>query len=322
MATLSVNEILQDTLDAFKVQFPMLTSPTGFATDFSSKTAKKGDTVYAHIRTLPGVESYDSSAGYEANADEGSGLLTDVPVALDQHKHVPVKLDHIDILSSKKDLYAGAISDMAFVLGKSVVDFTLAKVVAANFSYGANQTIANTSKETVDAATLGLNVKGVSSRNRFGITTSQFYNALEADSRIASGDYHGQQRTSNAYGQLTNVSGFGKIYEYPDLQTAAGENINAFFGHPSAVAVVSRVPSDPSQLAASIGIPSIAAFNTLTDPDSGLTLLGIQWMKAGLFDIYLTVSLLYGAAAGKQGGSAGTITDKAGYRVLESGGSF
>lgn len=322
MATLSATEILQDTLDAFKIRFPMLTGGAGFTTDFSGSQARKDDIVMAHIRTLPGAESYDSSTGYKANADEASALLTDIPVTLNQHKHVPVKVDHLDVLASRKDIYRGAIADMAFVLGKAVVDFALSKVVAANFSYGANKTIANTSKADVDDATKKLNTNGASPTGRFGIVTSDFYNALEQDVRISSGDYHGQIRTGNAYGQLNNVAGFESIYEYPDLQTAAGESINAFFAARQAVCVVSRVPRDPSDAAAAMGIPTIASFDTVTDPNSGLTLFGIKWMEAGTFDAYLTVALLYGATAGKNAGSAGTIVDKAGYRIVESGGTF
>jgi hypothetical protein len=322
MATLSATEILQDTLEAFKVRFPMLTGGAGFATDFSGSAARYNDIVIAHVRSLPSSQSYDSTSGYQANGANAADLLTDIPVTLNNHKHVPVKVDHIDVLSSRKNLYEGAIGDIAFVLGKAVVDDALAEVKAANMSYGANVTIANTSKTTLNDATTKLNTNGNAPVGRFGIVTSQFYAALEEDARISSGDYHGQRRSSNAYGQLNGVAGFESIYEYPDLQTAAGESINGFFSGRGSVVIASRVPSDPSELAASIGIPKIANFNTVTDPDSGLTLLGIQWMHAGTFDIWLTMSLIWGVTAGKNGGSAGTIMDKAGYRVTESGGTF
>lgn len=314
-ATLSATEILADVIEAFKVRFPMLVGPTGFGTDFSSKTAKLNDQIIAHIRTLPSIQAYDATTGYEANAAEASSLFVDIPMTLDQHKHVPVKVDHLDVLSSKKDLYDGAMGDMAFVLGKSVVDYALSKATAANFSYGDVESIANTSKTTMDDATAVLNANGASPEGRFGLVNTPFYNALEGDARIASGDYHAQQRTDNAYGELVNVSGFRRVWEYPDLTTAAGGNLSALFGNRAAIAVASRVPSDPSELAARIGIPKIADFASVADPNSGLTFLGIQWMKSGTFDIYLTVALLYTAAAGSQAAGAGLKCDKAGYRV-------
>jgi hypothetical protein len=210
---------------------------------------------------------------------------------------------------------------MAFVLGKSVVDFALGKILAANFSYGANVTQQNANKDTLDSATKKLNQNGCSPIGRFGIVNSGFYNGLEADSRIASGDYHGQMRTDNAYGSLQNIAGFSRIFEYPDMPTN-NQQLNAFFGTRQAIALASRVPSDVSKIAARIGIPQIAKFSTLTDPNSGLTLMGIEWMKSGLFDLYTTVVLLYGGNAGRQAGNAGTICDKAGYRVTEAAGVY
>lgn len=322
MATLSATEIVQDTLEAFKVRFPMLTGGNGFSTDFSGSPARYNDQIIAHVRTLPSTQSYDATNGYQANGSEASSLLTDIPVTLNNHKHVPVKIDHIDVLSSRKDLYRGAIADMAFVLGKAIVDDALAEVKAANFHYGANVTVTNTDKTTLDAATKKLNELGASPMNRFAIVNSGFYNALEADARISNSEYHGQQRAGNAYGSLVNLSGFANVWEYPDLTTAAAESINAFCSARGSVCIASRIPSDPSELASSIGIPKIANFTPVTDPDSGLTLLGIEWMDAGTFDIWLTVTLIWGVTAGANGGSAGAIMDKAGYRVCESGGTF
>lgn len=310
MATLSVNEILGLTLEAFKVRFPMINMWTN---DFSSGTAKLNDVITAHVAGLPGIESYDSSTGYEANADEASTLITDVPVTLDRLRHVPVKVDYLDQLSSKKDLFKEAISNQAFVLGKSVVDYVLSLVLAANFTY--SKTAPAPTKQDIDSICGTLNTNGNPPIGRNGIVNTLAYNSLESDARIASKDYKGQMRGNSGYGQIQNVSGFDNIWEYPDLPTNS-ENLNGFFGTKNAAVIASRVPQDPTQLATSMGIPAIANFATITDPDSGLTFFGIQWMKAGLFDVYVTVALLYGAKAGTQGGSANAITDKAGVRMV------
>lgn len=314
MATLSATEILQDTLAAFKVQFPMIAGPNGFGTDFSNDRARKDDIVIAHIRTLPSVQNYDATNGYQASGAEASSLLADIPVTMNQHKHVPVKLDHLDQLASRKDLYQGAVNDMAFVLGKKVVDDALAEVKAANFSEITTESIANTTKDTLDAQTKGLNTRGAAATGRFGIVNSDFANKLEEDARISSGDYHGQRRTTNAYAHFQNLAGFADIWEYPSLP-ANGENVVAFFGTRAAIVIVSRLPSDPLDIARAAGIPVPALIETVTDPNSGLSLLGLQWVQLGTFDIWLTVALLYGIKAGKQAGAAGTITDYAGRFV-------
>ena len=80
--------------------------------------------------------------------------------------------------------------------------------------------------------------------------------------------------------------------------------------------IASRLPEDPSQLARSLGVPSISATDVVTDEETGLSLMGITWQDPGTFDLYYTVVIMYGAAAGKQGGSAGALTDYAGHRLI------
>ena len=47
--TLSVPELLQDVLQAFRLETPMLFGPDGFGTDFSSQTAVLNDKITAHF---------------------------------------------------------------------------------------------------------------------------------------------------------------------------------------------------------------------------------------------------------------------------------
>lgn len=312
MATLTTSEILQLTLDAIRVQCPALSL---FSTDFSSQSAKKGETIYAHISTLPAVQSYDATTGFKANAAEASTLLTDVPVTLDQFKHVPVKVDFLDQISSRKDLLTPTINNAAYVLGKSIVDFALGKIVAANFTRKTVETIANTTKATLDAVTLQLNTQGAMPMGRAGLVNSPFFNALESDARIASGDYYGQRRAGNGYGKLTNVSGFENVLEYPDMP-ANSENLTGFFFDKRAVAVASRMPTDVQTVAAKYGIPQVMKFEAVSDPDSGLTLLGVFWQEQGSGDLYFSPAVLYGASAGARGGAADSSTDKSGHRVV------
>src|SRR5205823_13574479 len=125
------------------------------------------------------------------------------------------------------------------------------------------------------------------------------------------GDYHGQMKAGSPYGRLTNIAGYENIVEYPDLPTTG--NMSGFFLDKRAFAVVTRLPSDIQNVADIAGIPSIAGFEVVEDPASGLALLGIKWMKPGTFDVIVTATLLYGAVGGNQGGAANAITDKAGW---------
>ena len=94
------------------------------------------------------------------------------------------------------------------------------------------------------------------------------------------------------------------------------ENLTGFFGTRESILLATRVPKDATEIAKAAGIPQIASFETLTDEDTGLTLLGIKWVEQGTFDVYCTVAVMYGAVAGSQDGEDGALTDYAGHRLV------
>jgi hypothetical protein len=55
----------------------------------------------------------------------------------------------------------------------------------------------------------------------------------------------------------------------------------------------------------------------MSDPETGFTLLAINWQSPGTFDLNLTLAAVWGSAVGKQGGSADAITDKAALRFVD-----
>ena len=311
MPTLTVSEILTSTLDSFKTRVPALGM---MSTDFTATRMKKGQSGYAHIRTLPTAADYDAAqGGYFNGSTEARSLLTDVPIVADGHKHVTINLSHLNAIADKKDALAGAIGDAAYVLAKSVVDSALAKFVAANVSKSTTETIANTDRDTLGKVRKAMNAVKAPSR-RFGIVNSDFAEALTSDARISSADYYGQRLASDPYVALQNIGGFEKIVEYPDLPTTG--NLSGAFFSPESIVIWTGLPDDSSQLAAEYGIPQVVTTEVVTDPNSGLSLLGILGQKQGTLDLTLTVTMLYGSAVGKQGGSAGAITDYAGHRVV------
>src|ERR1700752_2556902 len=118
--TLSATELLVDVLEAFKKKFPMLKF---FSTDFSSAAAVLNQQVIARITQLPSVQTYDTTNGYDNSSLDSKSAIVDVPVTLDQHKHVPVKILYLDRIASKIDLYNEAITNIGYVMGKSVIDY-------------------------------------------------------------------------------------------------------------------------------------------------------------------------------------------------------
>lgn len=324
MATLSATIIAMDVIAAFKKRFPMLFA---FGTDFSAANANLNQQITARIATLPTVQDYDASDGYEANAANANDLMLDVPVTIDRHKHVPVKIDYIDQISTNRNLYQETMGNLAYVLGKEAVDYALGLAKIANFSEYTTETINNTDRDTLGKVRKAGNSRGMLPLGRVGIVNSDFYEALEIDTRIASKDYYGQETGGEAYGHLRNVAGFQHVWEYPDLP-ANSENLSGFFFDRRAFAIASRLPNKGFDLAASFGVPRIANVEVVQDPESGLALLAISWQKQGTFDTYVTLAWMYGVTAGSQGAAAvatsGTLTEGETYRIetFESGDDF
>lgn len=310
-ATISIDELSGDTLDAFKVMFPML---SGFSTNFSSATAQLNDTVTGTIGLVPTVRDYDGTTGYKANAAESKDLAANVPVTIDRHKHVPTKVDYIDEISSKKDLYQMATANRAFALGKEIVDYVASLFVAANFSQTSTYSVANSDLDMLINVAEDMNVIGASPFGRIGLVNSLVMSTLMADSRIASKDFYGQLgRSGGGYGVVRGVAGFEAIYEWPSLPANA-ENLSSFFCTREAVILAARVPSKIANPSAAM--QRIAPTSIVSDADTGLAFGGIEWCDPGTFDDYMTLALLYGAKAGKQAGSSGAVTDYAGHRVV------
>jgi len=312
MSTLSTTQLIQDVLDAFKVRFPMLNR---IGTEFSTETARLGQTVKARITSLPTVRDYDAAAGYEANAANANDLSTDVDVTLNRHKHAPIRIDYLDQISTNRNLYDEAVGNLAFALGKEAFEHAMSLVVAANFSQSSIFTVASSDKDMLDDVKADMNAVGAAPIGRYGIVSSGVYSALEADARISSGHYHGQMTGGNAYGVLRGISGFEEIYEYPSMPSNS-ENLTGFFGDRSGIVMASRLPNDVEKLASSLGIPRIAKVEVFTDSGTGLSLMGITWQKAGVFDVYTTLVWIYGMAAGKQGGANGALADYGGHRLI------
>lgn len=310
--TLTVSEILADVLAAFKKSVPMLRF---FSYDQSgaAKPAKYGQTVIAQIPSLPTAYDYVVATGYEANAQNARDLLTDVPIVINQWKHVPFKLMHDDVNEDRSMNYLKAIDNAGYVLAKAVVDYALGKVVAANFTRSTVASIGNTSKDTLNALRIAMNTNGAGAP-RYGLVSSAFYGALDADTRIASKDYYGQMIGENPVGSLRGVSGFKEILEYPDLPGNA-EYLSGFFFDSRAIAVATRIPEDSTTLANSMGIPVTYKTEVMQDPETGITLVAYSHINQNTHQIHVSITVMYGAVAGAQGGAQDALTDKAGWRI-------
>lgn len=315
MATLtSPKLILADIAAAVAVQAPLLSR---VGSDFTSEPLKKGQTAVAHIASRPTVQDYDyaHAAGYGKDAVESNTLVEDREITIDQHKHVPIQVGYLASLTDRKEVYQALIDESALALGKAVVDDGLSKVVAANFSQSTTETIANTDRDTLGKMRTAMNKLGALTSGRTAIFNSDAFEALDADPRIASGDYYGQRTGGGSLGMLSNVAGFEQILEYPDLP-ANSENLSGVGFDPRAMAIKTGLPRDIEMIREATGAPSTANFYTITDPSTGLTLLGIVWQQPGTFHVMMSVTLLWGWSVGSDGGATGAVADYCGHRIV------
>ena len=320
--TLSVPEILMDVLDAFKLQTPELFGPNGFATDFSSNTARLGDKVTAKIAHVPVVGSYSPAKGvgfYNASQDVTT-LIEDVPVVLNQFPIVTIKIGWLTQLSSKIPLYKEALRNIGWTLGKNVVDAALGQIVG-NFSNRLTGAVQNINLDTIDGAIRSqLNKQKVYDQGRYLIVGTDAASQIGGDDRVRSNLFYGELNGNHGYRLWQNLAGFGWVREYPDLPTAG--NMLAFAGDRRAICVASR-RIDFSNVADQLGVPKVMEFYPMEDTESGVFMTGVTWQEVGTGDVYLAAGLLFGVGAGNQAteggaGTAGSITDNAGLIIASA----
>lgn len=223
MPTLTPTTILARTMQAYRTRFPFVRS---FGVDFSMDAPLRlNKQVIAHIRTLPGVASYDATTGYANGATSARDLLVDVPILVDQHKHVPVYLDHLDAIKDEKETFLQTLDDQGYQLGKAQIDSVLAKCKGSNLSYSKTYTAENSDLDAIVAINSHMTDNQANTVGRIGLVSTAVADALSLDSRIASKDYYGILTGAGGLRVFPGVGGFQAIYEYPNLPTnnAAGK---------------------------------------------------------------------------------------------------
>ena len=310
--TLSVDELLTDVLESYKTQFPVIGQ---FSTDFSSETARKGQSIIARILSAPTVADFNGNYSKQGNgtveAQSAGSLTKDLAITLNQHKHVPVKMDYADLIATRRDLYGEMVAELSHALGKDLMANVWNLCGAGNFSEGVTAGGATVALSDLLNVRQRLNEKGASVNGRFGIVSSAVMSDLLADDKIASNDYYGQLSGSSGLGVLNNIAGFEAIYEYVTTDENDADVVG-FFGDKSAINIAGRVPQDFNEQASRANAPAIASSTIVADPSSGMSMMGITYQEAGTFDIYTSLTHIYGLRAGNNGGSVGDGTDFSG----------
>ncbi len=97
------------------------------------------------------------------------------------------------------------------------------------------------------------------------------------------------------------------------------ENLCAFAFDRRAFALLAGIPDDfDQQFLSALNIPRIMGFESVTDPDSGITMAAVSWQEYGTGKLVWAPTLVWGKALGRQAytNSAGAKCDYAGHRVI------
>jgi hypothetical protein len=304
LGTLSGTLVAQRTLDLYKFEFPVLDSIT---TDFSDLPAQFNQTTTTRIIVVPSVISYDATLGTDGRP-AGWTVTTpaqtvDASVTLNKHRAVDIIFDANTLASTMRRLFEEMAPAAAYALGKDVVDSLYAVITPGNYTTNTAISIGalNFGRPTFAKAKKVLNKLGVPFTNRFALANSDYQEMLEQDPTLVSlAVFQKPEIITNS--ELPQIARFRPI-EAPNLPATAwtgGAALQAFFAHKSALLMQSRIPNDWSSV---LGPSSTyGSVNVVTNPDTGLSVLLVQFSNPQSSHAEYRLSLIYGVAKGNEKG--------------------
>ena len=222
--TLNSTQILTLAIKAFRKRVPALAM---MGTDFTGMALRKDQAAIARIRTMPTASTYSAgSGGYKNGAQSARGLLTDVPLTIDQWATCPIKMEHIYAIADAINDYQGSVADAGYVLGKQIVDYVLGLVSSKCFSQGSIIANADFDVDALIAVGEAMNGK-TESNDRFMLVSSAAASVLAADQRLINSQWFGKEQGGETIRVFKNAFGFREIREYPDMPTNNGTALTA-----------------------------------------------------------------------------------------------
>lgn len=397
MPTLTTAQIVLDVIKSFKNRVPAIKT---MSRDFRTTGLKLNKTYTGHIASVPTVSTFGGN--YKTGAQSARGLLTDVDITVDNHKHVTLLFEHLNAIKDDKQEYQEVIDNAGYALAKDFCLSVMAKVTDDNLTNSLTYTTANSDYDMLNAMRDQLNSQAAAGI-RYGLVNTSVASSLGLDDRIINNDYSGRMSDADqAYRIFRGHAGFSEVIEFPDLPSNAGtavtisgieaddevvttatahglsvgdrvqfqslagggagltddgttywvasvptattltvsatdggsavnvttdytggtisrvQNLTGVFFDPRALVCLAGVPEDHSAAREIVGAPATSNVTVVTDPDPGsdLSMMAIAEQEQGTLDGYLAIAMVWGSSVGAQGGSAGSLTDNAGVRLV------
>ncbi len=308
IGTLAGTLVALRTLDLYKYEFPMLDTIT---TDFSDQPAQFNQTTTTRIIVVPAVLSYDATLGGDGRP-AGWTIVTqaqtvDASITLNRHRATDIIFDANTLASTQRRLFEEQGPACAYALGKDVVDYIYTLITFANFGNNAGDnspfavTSTNYGRPAFSKAKRLLNVAGAPFTNRFALSNSVYQEMLEQDPTLVSLAVY-QKPEIITDSELPPIARFRPI-EAPNLPATAITGFGAlaaFFAHKSALLIQARIPNDWNTVLG--GNMSYGSVNVVTNPDTGLSVLMVQFSNPQSSHAEYRLALMYGAAKGNSKG--------------------
>tara|TARA_A100001201_G_scaffold72325_3_gene65991 strand:- start:2448 stop:3329 length:882 start_codon:yes stop_codon:yes gene_type:complete len=271
--------IAQSVLDNLSAQH---TPVSAFTTDFSSEIADQGESITTRIATA--VSAGDASSGYSAT-DVTSSAKT---VTLNQHKHFTMAFTDLEIAKGGMNMLERTfVRPATHAVINSMVDALMALVVNSEFANKATVTSSNFGADDVATLAGDLTTLNVPKDERALIIKPAYYASLAQDNAIQA-SYASTLDDSIRNHSVPRVHGFN-VYEYSDIPSNS-ENLEGFACGPEALLIAARQPAIPQNWS--------GAVESVTDPDSGLTIQLRSWYEGKDGKQMITATTIFGVLVG------------------------
>jgi hypothetical protein len=286
LGTLAGSLIAQNSLSLLKAQLPAFSM---FSTDFSNASAKLNQSIISRLRTIPTVQTYNTTTGY-AKSDV---TATDVPVSIANHKYTQFAYNANELASTGRDLFAEQAEGAVYALGKDMLDTALALFLVAAYPGRTIVTQSNFNRAAVIAARVALRKRKVqiNQDNGFILANEDYFGNLAQDATIVNLATYQRPELITEY-MLPKIAGFTPM-AYVDLPTT--NFLTAIIGVKECVLVAARLPYDyvDAQIGANYG-----AVSQITDPNTGLSVMLTQYVNHDLGNSNYRLALMSGSAVG------------------------
>jgi len=292
MATInsSLNDklIAQTALEAFTADLDPLSA---FSTSYSSEVVRRGASV--EVPLIANLTATTFADSYETDG----GTMNKITVNVDTHKIVTVSISDTEFSKSS----VADVTKFAFQQGKALAQSILTSVygllvTTAGTAAQYTATLTNLSAFTITnarALRAALNAEKAPMTNRSLILNSTMFDSLLSQAGLLDASQFGS-REAIAEARVPRVLGMNVIESL--ILPSNSITLSAVAVHPSAIAVAVRAlePQAPSEYLQA---------NTVTDPQSGLTLGYRRFYQPANGKHYVSFECVLGFSRGITGGA-------------------